>query len=121
MNLLPQQLYWYAKARDFRRVEEYQLFDCIECGACAYVCPSHIPLVDYYRYAKDEIRAARHSAQKADRARERFEARTHRLERERAAQAARRRAAGNTKDKQAKVAAAVARAKAKKHSQPNTT
>jgi Na+-translocating ferredoxin:NAD+ oxidoreductase RnfC subunit len=26
--------------------------DCFECGACAYVCPSHIPLVQYFRVAK---------------------------------------------------------------------
>ena len=28
--------------------------DCIGCGSCAYVCPAHIPLVQYYRYAKTE-------------------------------------------------------------------
>ncbi|MGL6603528.1 4Fe-4S binding protein, partial [Aeromonas hydrophila] len=32
------------------------LFDCIECGACAWVCPSEIPLVQYYKIAKDDIR-----------------------------------------------------------------
>jgi Na+-translocating ferredoxin:NAD+ oxidoreductase subunit C len=32
--------------------EEYHLFDCFECGACSYVCPSNIPLVQYFRVAK---------------------------------------------------------------------
>ncbi|MDP5053687.1 MAG: electron transport complex subunit RsxC, partial [Congregibacter sp.] len=43
-RLLPQQLYWFARAQDLERLEEHHLFDCIECGACSYVCPSHIPL-----------------------------------------------------------------------------
>jgi electron transport complex protein RnfC len=33
-------------------VEEFHLMDCFECGACSYVCPSHIPLVQYFRAAK---------------------------------------------------------------------
>ena len=55
MSLLPQQMYWYSRAKDFDRAREYNLFDCIECGCCAYVCPSHIPLVQYFRFAKSEI------------------------------------------------------------------
>ncbi|MHA7835511.1 MAG: electron transport complex subunit RsxC, partial [Algiphilus sp.] len=31
-KLLPQQLYWHAKAREFDKVQAYNLFDCIECG-----------------------------------------------------------------------------------------
>ncbi|MTI53201.1 MAG: electron transport complex subunit RsxC [Alcanivorax sp.] len=91
-NLLPQQLYWYAKTDDFERAQHHNLMDCIECGACAYVCPSHIPLVQYYRYAKGEIRTQTAEQIKADRARERFEARQARLEREQAEKEARRRA-----------------------------
>jgi electron transport complex protein RnfC len=29
--------------------------DCIECGACDYVCPSHIPLVSIYKDSKAAI------------------------------------------------------------------
>ncbi len=79
--LLPQQLYWYARARDFDRIQDYNLFDCIECGCCAYVCPSHIPLVQYYRFAKTEIWAMERDRKKADHARERHEFRLQRLER----------------------------------------
>ncbi|SHK59235.1 electron transport complex protein RnfC [Marinobacter antarcticus] len=82
MELLPQQLFWHAKATEFEKAEHLNLFDCIECGACSYVCPSAIPLVQYYRYAKGEIRVQRAEQLKADRARERFEARQERLERE---------------------------------------
>lgn len=91
-QLLPQQLFWFSKAGDFEKAELYHLDDCIECGACAYVCPSHIPLVQYYRYAKGEIRQMRDDQAKSDRARERFEARKHRLEREQAEKEARRKA-----------------------------
>ncbi len=83
MELLPQQLFWYAKATEFEKAEHLNLFDCIECGACSYVCPSSIPLVQYYRFAKGEIRVQRAEQLKADHARERFEARQARLERER--------------------------------------
>jgi len=82
MELLPQQLFWHAKATEFEKAEHLNLFDCIECGACSYVCPSSIPLVQYYRFAKGEIRAQQAEQLKADRARERFEARQARLERE---------------------------------------
>ena len=54
-ELLPQQLYWYARSNNYDAAQDYKLFDCIECGCCAHVCPSHIPLVQYYRHAKTEI------------------------------------------------------------------
>lgn len=96
-TLLPQQLYWYARSQDQEQLEEHQLFDCIECGACSYVCPSHIPLVQYYRASKAAIIEQRAEAAKADRARERFEARQARLEQaaaeKEAKRAARKRAA----------------------------
>ncbi|WP_020559285.1 electron transport complex subunit RsxC [Thiofilum flexile] len=81
VNLLPQQLYWHARAKDLEQTERYHLFDCIECGCCSYVCPSHIPLVDYYRFAKAEIKTQRETRQKAEIARSRHEFRQERLER----------------------------------------
>ncbi|WP_193343351.1 electron transport complex subunit RsxC, partial [Pseudoalteromonas luteoviolacea] len=81
-TLLPQQLQWFAKGKEHDKLEEYNLFDCIECGACSYVCPSEIPLVQYYRVAKAEIREQKLEKVKAERAKERFEARKVRLERE---------------------------------------
>lgn len=81
-DLQPQDLYWFAKARDFGKAQAFSLFDCIECGACSYVCPSHIPLVQYYRFAKSEIHAREKEKQSADSARERHEFHQYRLERE---------------------------------------
>ncbi|MCB1735218.1 MAG: electron transport complex subunit RsxC [Gammaproteobacteria bacterium] len=126
-QLLPQQLYWYARAKDFEKVQEYKLDACIECGACAYVCPSQLPLVDYYRYAKSQIRAQARDRIKADQARQRHEARDARIAREAAEREARRNmkkaalnAVGDDADKDSKraaVAAAVERARAKKAGQ----
>ncbi|TVP45740.1 MAG: electron transport complex subunit RsxC [Halomonas sp.] len=90
--LLPQQLHWYARAKDDDKLERYHLFDCIECGACSYVCPSHIPLVADYREAKSRIRIQRIETAKAEHARHRFEFRQARLAREEAEKKARREA-----------------------------
>ncbi len=122
-SLLPQQLFWHSKANELDKAQEYNLFDCIECGACAYVCPSEIPLVHYYRIAKSEIRVEQEDKQKSDKARGRFEKREARLiaeqqardEKHRLAAESRKQAmassGNNAKDK---IAAALARAKAKK-------
>lgn len=82
VELLPQQLHWFAKGKEFEKARHHNLFDCIECGACSYVCPSNIPLVQYYRFAKAEIRKEDAEQRKADHARIRFEARLERLERD---------------------------------------
>ncbi len=81
-DLQPQELFWFAQSKNVGKAQEYGLFDCIECGACTYVCPSHIPLVQYYRFAKSEIRALEHEQTAADLARERYEFRQMRMERD---------------------------------------
>ncbi|RMG31407.1 MAG: electron transport complex subunit RsxC [Gammaproteobacteria bacterium] len=118
-RLLPQQLYWYAHARDFDRIQDYHLFDCIECGCCAHVCPSHIPLVQYYRYAKTEIWEIERERRKAEQARQRHEARLARLEREKREREERlkkkRKAVRTDGDRRkAEIAAALERARRKK-------
>ncbi len=129
-NLLPQQLYWYARAKDLDKVQDYSLFDCIECGCCSYVCPSHIPLVQYYRFAKAESWAREQERSKSDHARQRHQARLQRLERlekERKARLRRRKEdldkapsteRSSEQTKQAAIRAAIERAKAKKAAQP---
>ncbi|MCH7372410.1 electron transport complex subunit RsxC [Aeromonas sp. MR16] len=119
-NLLPQELYWYSRAKEYDKAEGLNLFDCIECGACAWVCPSEIPLVQYYKIAKDDIREVHAEAEKAERAKQRFEAKQARFEREKAARearhaeaAAQRRQAMTTAGGEDPVAAALARLKAK--------
>jgi len=88
MSLLPQQMYWYARARDLEKVQDYNVFDCIECGCCSYACPSNIPLVQYFRYAKTEIWSEEAEKKKSDIARDRHDFRQQRLEKAAAAKAA---------------------------------
>ncbi len=80
VRLLPQQLYWYASSQNTDRLIEHNLFDCIECGCCAYVCPSDIPLVEYYRHAKTTIWQQERERKASDIARERHEAHQRRLD-----------------------------------------
>jgi len=49
-------LFAAARRRDFGRLDEFGLFDCIECGCCDYVCPSNIPLTGRFIAAKDDAR-----------------------------------------------------------------
>jgi electron transport complex protein RnfC len=133
-DLQPQELFWFAKSKNFEKAQEYKLFDCIECGCCSYVCPSHIPLVQFYRFAKSEIAAQEKERKAADHARERHEFREFRQEREKqekaakhaakAAEAAAKASSSATEGgddaaaaaaaKKAAIQAAVERAKAKK-------
>ncbi len=124
-QLLPQQLYWHARAGAYERTQEFHLFDCIECGCCSTVCPSRIPLVQYYRAAKSEIRAAQKAQFKSDRARLRFEFREKRLQLKKQQDEERRRlkrealqkkkaGAGNGKSIEDPVQAALDRVKARK-------
>jgi electron transport complex protein RnfC len=82
VQLLPQQIFWYACADDEKQLREHGLTDCIECGCCDLVCPSHIPLTYDFRVAKARIRELEDEKARAERARRRFEARNERLQRE---------------------------------------
>ena len=128
-DLLPQQLFWFAKAEEFEKAQDHNLSDCIECGACAWVCPSQIPLVQYYRFAKGRVKNINSEANLADLARQRFETREQRLVDEKeakeekrklravaaaAAQAAKRAANPAEEDP---IAAALARVNKKKQEQ----
>lgn len=61
LDVCPQGLEPFAIA-NFVRNAEYQeakkihVLDCIECGCCSYSCPARIPLLDYCKLAKYEIR-----------------------------------------------------------------
>ena len=114
-GLLPQQLYWFSQGKEHEKAEQHNLFDCIECGACAYVCPSNIPLVQYYRQEKAEIREIAAEAKRASEAKQRFEAKKVRMEREKLEREARhQRAAVKLDDKeQSEIQSALSRVKEK--------
>ena len=50
MQLNPSRLGLLARKERYEEMEtDFHLNDCFECGSCSYVCPSNIPLVQYFR------------------------------------------------------------------------
>jgi electron transport complex protein RnfC len=41
-----------AETGEFGIAAEWRVKDCIECGICAYVCPSKRPMIDLIHQAK---------------------------------------------------------------------
>lgn len=52
MGLSPKEVGIYVEAGKGHLTEKFGIFDCFECGCCAYVCPAKRPLVQYARMAK---------------------------------------------------------------------
>ena len=53
ISLNPSRLGMLARKERYEEMEaDLHLKDCFECACCSYVCPSHIPLVQYFRIAK---------------------------------------------------------------------
>jgi electron transport complex protein RnfC len=84
VQLLPQQLFWFACADNEKQLRSHGLTDCIECGCCDLVCPSHIPLTSDFRQAKARMQELADEKARAERARVRFEMRKERLQAEQA-------------------------------------
>ncbi len=82
MGLVPLEMARYARQNNFDAAGDYGLRDCILCGTCSYVCPSHIPLVNYFEYARGELRQRRQDAGKLAYTQELSAARNARMERE---------------------------------------
>jgi electron transport complex protein RnfC len=114
-TLLPQQLNWQLRSQQWDAAADSGLADCIECGCCDFVCPSHIPLVEWFRFGKSELKLLQKERHKAAVAKQRFEARETRLARIKQERKQRRdekkRALGNRRDKQEKIAASIERAR----------
>ncbi|KGQ71139.1 electron transporter RnfC [Chelonobacter oris] len=124
VQLLPQQLYWFARSEDHEKSQQYDLAACIECGVCAYVCPSNIPLIQYFRQEKAKIAEIKHKERLAEEAKVRFEQREARLlkekqQREQRAQQAAEKRRQEIAQQQGEdpVKAALERLKAKKAAQ----
>ena len=52
MNLNPAFVYRAMRMGEQERLPQLHLEDCMECGCCSYICPSHIPLADLVRQAR---------------------------------------------------------------------
>lgn len=56
MGLMPSMLSILSEKGFYEEAKEYNLFDCFECGSCAFVCPSKRPIVQLVRLAKSMIK-----------------------------------------------------------------
>jgi electron transport complex protein RnfC len=56
MGLQPFMLSILSEIGHYEEAKEYHLFDCFECGSCAYVCPSKRPIVQLVRLAKSMVK-----------------------------------------------------------------
>lgn len=54
-GLMPNAIALYSKVELWEMVDSYNVFDCIECGACSYVCPARIPHIQFIKLAKAKI------------------------------------------------------------------
>jgi electron transport complex protein RnfC len=108
VGLLPLEMAAHIRAGDSNGAISLGLKDCVSCGCCSFVCPSNIPLVHYFNFAKGDLMAQERAKLKQEAtkklAEERLE-RAKRIERERAAAAAKRKASKEARDRAAAKAA----------------
>lgn len=57
-NLMPLNIVANIKTGNIEGAKDYGVMNCVECGCCSYGCPAGIPLVQYIKMAKSEIRKA---------------------------------------------------------------
>ncbi|MBD3811291.1 MAG: electron transport complex subunit RsxC [Betaproteobacteria bacterium] len=110
VGLLPLEMAARIRTDDLSGAVALGLKDCIGCGSCSYVCPSSIPLVHYFNYAKGELMAQARSKLKQEATKKLAEERNARMERiarEREEAAAARKAAKAAREAAAKAAAAT--------------
>jgi electron transport complex protein RnfC len=118
--LNPEALFFALVRDDFAAARAARLDACSECNRCTDACPSHIPLLDWFRWGASEL----HERARAEEARKRYVARNTRLARERAERAARRREVPSPTAlpaqtiSHAEVLAAIARGRAKRGNRP---
>jgi electron transport complex protein RnfC len=79
-GLVPLEMAAHIRAGGLDNSVKLGLLDCIACGSCSYACPSHIPLVQYFNYAKGELAARQRAQHKQGETKRLAEARNERME-----------------------------------------
>ncbi|WP_455204717.1 electron transport complex subunit RsxC [Kaarinaea lacus] len=122
-GLLPLEMAARSKKGDFEGALDFGLMDCVSCGSCSYVCPSNIPLVQYFNYAKGELANKQRAQHKNSETKRLAEQRIARLEREKKAkaEAAAERKAKKAAEKAAKEKAAKENEESQVASNQNST
>ena len=58
VSLSPAMITLAAEQKEFSVAEAWNVSDCIECGNCAFVCPSKRPMLELIRFARSFSRPA---------------------------------------------------------------
>ncbi|SFM48723.1 electron transport complex subunit RsxC [Thermodesulforhabdus norvegica] len=56
LGIAPTRVVKYIRAGKWSEAKKAGLLNCMECGCCAFICPSRIPLVQWLRYGKFMLR-----------------------------------------------------------------
>jgi electron transport complex protein RnfC len=65
VSIMPNELSVLIEFEQLEAAAALDLADCIECGCCAYVCPSKRPIVNWVKAGKAELAARRAKQRKA--------------------------------------------------------
>ncbi len=84
-GLLPLTMAAHIRSNKLEGAVDFGLIDCVACGCCSYVCPAHIPLVQYFNYAKGELAARQQRKHKTEETRKLAELRQQRIAKEKEA------------------------------------
>lgn len=90
VGLMPVEMMARLRVDDIDGASNYGVQDCISCSCCSYVCPSKIPLVQYFSYAKGALDSREAASAKAQKTKEMAQARQERLTHQAAARQAQR-------------------------------
>ena len=55
MNLIPTFIAENVKNQNYEFAQKLNILDCMECGSCSYVCPSHIQIIQWIKLGKLEV------------------------------------------------------------------
>ena len=55
MNLTPTFIVENVKNQNYEEAKKVNILDCMECGGCSFVCPSHIQLIQWIKLGKLEV------------------------------------------------------------------
>jgi electron transport complex protein RnfC len=78
----------FIRKDNFEAAAKLGVMDCVSCGSCSWLCPSHIPLVHYFNYAKGMINDQERERRKIEQTRMLAEAHALRVEKAAAEKAA---------------------------------
>ncbi len=81
-GLVPLEMAAFIRNDDLDGAVKLGLQDCISCGSCSFVCPSHIGLVHSFNYAKGKLTQTQRTQHRQEETKRLTEARTIRMEKE---------------------------------------